>query len=124
MPSRFAITGTGTLRQWAAGARTIGVSLAAQRDVWERETEEFFQLTQIYVHVITGRLRRSGRYDTDVQGPRVVGTVEYTAPYAQYEIDAGGEHDFMGRAWEEKQSGFARAQGEMFLRAVTSWRLL
>jgi hypothetical protein len=111
-------------QQWTLAARNLAGGFVSQRGRWQATNDAFFELTQAYVHVITGRLKRSGRRSIRLEGVRVVAEVEYTASYAQAEIDRGGDHDFMGRAWEASQGSFQATFGDSWGRALTSWRLL
>lgn len=62
-----------------------------------------FQATQAVVHVISGRLRESGRMESDSSGDTWTGTIIYgggtsRVGYAWYEERRGGFHDYMAVA--------------------------
>ena len=62
-----------------------------------------FQATQSVVHVISGRLRESGRMESNVHGNTWTGKIEYGGglsgvDYAWYEQRRGGSHDFLAIA--------------------------
>jgi hypothetical protein len=119
------ITVSRNFQRWSLGARTLpGGFLGVNRPYWELANEAFYDKTQEYVHVITGRLKASGVEEVHLEGARVVATVTYggpEVPYAQYEIDRGGDHDFLGRAWEASQGMFEAIFGQTWNRAVTAW---
>lgn len=60
-----------------------------------------FLATQAHVHVISGRLRASGRTSSHFDGTTWEGAVEYGGPhdtpayYAIFELARGGTHDFL-----------------------------
>jgi hypothetical protein len=112
-------------QRWTLGARTLaGGFRGVGGPLWHLANEQFFSYTQEYVHVVSGDLKRSGREEVGLEGARVVATVEYgneEVPYAQIEIDRGGDHDFMGRAWEASQPIFEDIFGASWNRVVSSW---
>lgn len=77
-----------------------------------------FAETQAVVHVITGKLRRSGRVSSRVSNGRWEGEITYGGPgtgveYAWYEERRGGHHDYM-----EPAEGLDEAFAEAILRTV------
>lgn len=91
--------------------------------VWELASEVFFDRTQEFVHVVTGRLKRSGRrLPVEVSGGQLTSGVEYTAPYAEIEFGRGGDHDAIQRAWVASQELFDAAFPLMWEKVVSSWR--
>lgn len=60
-----------------------------------------FVETQAVVHIISGRLKASGRTSSDFHGDTWTGSVEYGGPagtpayYGIYEMARGGTHDFL-----------------------------
>ncbi len=95
-------------------------------DEFEDVTEEFYDATQNVVHVITGALKRSGRWEVDRDGLEVVGQVVYgdgdVVVYAQYEHDRGGEHAFLDRGWEIVEGRFVDAVEGTWERVTKSWK--
>ena len=111
-------------QKWSLGARALAGGFRGQAPMWHLANEQFYDRTQEYVHVVSGALKSSGREEVGLDGARVVATVEYgneDVPYAQIEIDRGGEHDFMGRAWEDSQEVFQDIFGGSWNRVVASW---
>jgi hypothetical protein len=113
-------------QRWSLGARAMkgGFLGPGNRQFWELANEFFYAETQRLVHVISGDLKASGREEVHLEGVRVVGAVAYgdeQVVYAQYEIDRGGDHDFMGRAWEQSQATFQAVFGKSWDRVVAAW---
>jgi hypothetical protein len=108
---------------WERGFRyLVPELLALGLPSWSAATSAFFEATQSVVHVITGELRASGTMSAHEQGGDIIGTVEYTAPYARYEFRRGGSHDAMTRGWEIAQERFRSAMGSMWHEVVATWR--
>lgn len=77
-----------------------------------------FAATQAKVHVITGRLRASGRISSSITDGHWSGEITYGGPgtgveYAWYEERRGGHHDYM-----EPAEGLDDAFAEAILRTV------
>jgi len=78
-----------------------------------------FDLTQVRVHVITGQLKASGSVvPVLIDGDEVSGGIEYSAPYASYEMGRGGEHDFLTPAVEMVTSEVEEMIGRIVVGAV------
>ena len=109
----------GAWPNWRRAASTFRLSGGLEE--WEQVTERYFDATQEVVHVITGRLRDSGKVSVVQEGSRFVGTVEYSAPYAAEEFGRGGPHDALQRGFEMTRGEFpdaaARAIGSAVERA-------
>ena len=131
MADRLQITTPANFQRWSLGARALpGGFRGASGPLWQLANENFFSLTQQYVHVESGDLKSTGRETVTVEGSRVVATVEYggvvpgtgrTVDYAQFELNRGGDHDYMGRAWEEAQDVFQGVFGQTWGRVVAAW---
>lgn len=128
MSDEFRIETPTSFRQWSLGARALaGGFRGAGGPLWAAANDTFFGYTQEFVHVLSGDLKATGRQEIHLEGSRVVATVEYGSDevdYAQFEIDRGGEHDFMGRAWLSSQPVFEAVFGTSWNRAIKSWRRL
>jgi hypothetical protein len=75
------------------GARELAGDIEQMRDLipqQEPNTKQLAALMTKYVHVKTGFLRSTIYHKHNIAGA--------TAPYAGYEADRGGEHDFAARA--------------------------
>lgn len=69
-----------------------------------------FAETQAIVHVRTGRLRESGRTESDVHDDVWTGEIIYgneIADYAAFEYSRGGLHDFLAPLRDTDQIGIA-----------------
>lgn len=86
---------------------------------WERATEVFYERTQEFVHVISGRLKSTGTHRVERHGDVIEGIVEYggiaadgeLVDYAIYEHARGGDHAFLDRGWESTSHTFEAAFG-------------
>jgi hypothetical protein len=121
MANVFKIIVPRNFKGWERGAFLLGFDLANRTAPWELAAKEFYDATQEVVHVITGRLKRSGSYGVERTRRGPVAFVGYTAWYAQVEIDRGGDHDFMGRGWEIAQAKFSAAVGDTWQDVIRSW---
>lgn len=88
---------------------------------FEAVANAVFAETQAAVHVITGRLKRSGNLDTDTTGKKWRATISYgdelDVHYAGYELARGDTHDFLAPARESK-AAFVQAMKD-YLRGET-----
>ena len=112
-------------QRWSLGARALpGGFRGVSGPLWQLANENFFSLTQQFVHVDSGELKASGREEVHLEGSRVVATVTYgneNVTYAQFEINRGGSHDYLGLAWEQSQGVFEEVFGKTWQRVVASW---
>lgn len=82
-----------------------------------------FAATQAHVHVISGRLKASGRTSSHFDGNTWEGAVEYGGPrespayYGIFELARGGTHDFLA-PMDDLDSKFGDAFSEWFLRTL------
>jgi hypothetical protein len=115
---------TTTLDKWVVAA---GKFSSLMEEVSGRELEKAAQATyeasQDEVHIITGSLKGSGRWEVERGRVRTTVRVIYGGPssgpispvdYAIYEQARGGAHDFMGPAVDRTQSMYP----ESMLRAI------
>lgn len=111
--------------RWEQGFGSLGREIVPQaQHEFEAAAKAFFDATQGFVHVISGRLKASGDYEVQgsVSEGDVTMQVTYDAPYAIYEQVRGGSHAFMTRAWEQTAELFDGAMTEAWTKVVESWR--
>lgn len=89
-------------------------------DAWERVTEQVYLRSQENVHVITGRLKSTGKWHVFYAGEMVIEAIVeyggvaydgYDVDYALYEEGRGGSHAFLTRAAEQAFPMFEAAFG-------------
>lgn len=102
----------------------LGVAMSGRgRLVWKQATDVMFDRSQQYAHVLTGENKASGEAEVDSEGPTtLVGRITYDSDHAIYEENRGGEHAFLGRAWEATEATFARALPLAWKAVVESWK--
>lgn len=119
MSNRARIVRDNTLDEWAEMLDRFDEP--TQQDVaqWRRVTERFFGRSQMHVHIISGRLKASGRTETHEEGKRIVGTVTYGGTpgvnYAKYEFAKHG-HDPLLPAFKETHREFVSALHDILKR--------
>lgn len=114
------ITVSAELDRWIQGLGSTDVDDASPE--WKAAAEALYTRSQRYVHVITGRLQRSGRVDVRTQGREVHAEVIYDAPYAAFEHARGGEHAFLQRAYEATYDTFLRQLGKSLDNVAAQWK--
>lgn len=109
--------------RWERGFGSVGPSLRTEgRRRWQAVTDVMFDRSQQYAHVLSGDNKASGSASTTASADELVGTIEYDSDHAIYEEARGGEHAFIGRAWEATEADFRRAMPETWEAVVKSWR--
>jgi hypothetical protein len=114
------------LDRWIAGFEATAKSRPSEEALlrWGQATEEMYDRSQEYVHIITGDLFLSGERDTAKSGWRLVGTVSYggpEAPYAEYEFGRGGDHDALLRAYVATHDTFEKTLAVIMEEEVQRW---
>jgi hypothetical protein len=124
MASSVKIEITPNFDRWIEGMAVAPVTIAAvARIEWKAAADVMFDRTQQYVHVITGRLKASGKpAQIKTSHDEVTATIEYDAPYAIYEEARGGAHAFMTRGYEASSRMFESAMPKAWERLVMTWR--
>jgi len=111
-------------RGWERGMLLLGATLEAYSGPWQAATDDLFNNTVGYVHVITGELRDSAVEGVETARAGLTGFVGFTAPYAAYEFGRGGSHDAPARGWEVTQDEFQAAMGRTWFEVTAAWGAL
>lgn len=114
------------LDDWITGLERLGDRVGRhQRGEWETATEMFYGRTQGYVHVLSGAMKQSGRYDTEAGRRSVEGWVTYggtkACDYAVYEIARGGSHDALTLGYVANIATFEQALVDGIAGEVREW---
>jgi len=89
----------------------------------DKAMQTAFRIADQRVHVITGYLKSTGRYETNVvDDGEIEGRLIYEADYAIYEFGRGGEHDAMTPAVMEISDQFLVAMIDAAEATVRTWR--
>jgi hypothetical protein len=122
---QVSVTHSANLNRWVTGFAAMAEEAAlAARPAWTAATEVFFANTQTVVHVLTGRLKQSGRMAVRQDGSNLIGTVTYgggEVDYAQTERERGGSHDYIARAWQVSEATYREALPEVWQQIRRSW---
>lgn len=110
-------------KAWERGFGSVGPALRSEgRRRWQAVTDVMFDRSQQYAHVLSGDNKASGSASTTATSDELVGTIEYDSDHAIFEENRGGEHAFIGRAWEATEADFRRTMPETWEAVVKSWR--
>lgn len=115
------------LDKWVDGLERLANRVGKhQRSEWESATEMFYGSTQAAVHVLSGAMKASGRYDTEAGRRTVEGWVTYggtkACDYAVYEVARGGSHDALTRGYTANIRTFEQAIVDGIHGELREWR--
>lgn len=123
MPGPVEIRVSANWKAWERGLGSLGQAMGDRgRTIWQQATDVMFDRSQQYAHVLSGDNKESGSAETVVDGNDLVGRITYDSDHAIYEEARGGEHAYLGRAWEATQSTFERAMPKAWKEITESWR--
>ena len=116
-------TVTGEFDAWLDGFKELsrGPSFEMEQR-FERAAEFWYDESQFYVHVVTGRLKASGEVEVEKRGSRLFATLMYDTPYAIYEYERGGDHAWFDLAWATSEGEFQQALVDGWAETVESWK--
>lgn len=108
--------------RWEAGMGNLGREVSDRgRTVWNAATDVMFDRSQQYAHVLSGDNKASGSAETVVEGTDLIGRITYDSDHAIYEEARGGEHAYIGRAWEATETMFRESLPKAWEEVVKSW---
>lgn len=124
MPGEAHIEISPQFDRWIRGFGDLPVELEEEvRRPWQQAADVMFDRSQQFVHVLSGRLKASGKEaEVSIGQGDVTATIEYDAPYAIYEQARGGAHAFLSRAFESTSDLFEEALPQAWERLVATWR--
>lgn len=109
--------------RWERGMGSLGAGMREEgRRRWRAVTDTMFDRSQQYAHVLSGDNKSSGSYEVEAGPTQLTGTITYDSDHAIYEEARGGEHAYIGRAYEATEAEFSRALPETWEAVVQSWR--
>jgi hypothetical protein len=123
MPGAIEVRISPNFVRWEQGFADLpGAAARAAFRAWDDAARSFYGLSQEYVHVVSGDLKRSGSFKTRADRDGLVAAVTYDSDHAIYEEMRGGPHAFLGRAWEQSEAAFNDVFGGAWQEVVASWR--
>lgn len=111
---------------WISGAVRFRPQMSKRvQNKWADVLDDTYQISQSIVHVVTGRLKVSGRKEVVFVGDEIIAELVYgggEVDYAGIEYERGGTHDYLTPAFVRTESFWGPALIGAYEEVMDTWR--